>query len=142
MKPTFALYMTVLQKQFRNYCQTELQKHGISHGQLFFILYIGKHPQCSPKEVSTQLHFDTGHTTRTLSKLEQAQLITQDVNPEDKRARLLSLTPQGKEIFQLSHQFFSQWDQETLQCLSTEEVETLLILLDKIMKNTQERKNF
>lgn len=142
MKHTFAFSITVLQKQFRNYCQTELQKLGVSHGQLFFLLYIGKHPQCSPKEVSTQLHLDTGHTTRALSKLEQAQFIIQDINPLDKRARLLSLTPQGEEIFQLSHEFFNQWDQETLQCLSVEETETLLTLLNKIMRNTQERKNF
>lgn len=141
MKHTFAFFTTVLQKQFRNYCQIELQKHGISHGQLFFILYIGKHPQCSPKEVSVQLHLDTGHTTRALFKLEQAQLIIQDINPLDKRARLLSLTPYGEEIFKLSHEFFNQWDQETLQCLSSNERETLLILLNKIMINTQERKN-
>lgn len=71
MKHTFAFSITVLQKQLWKYCQTELQKHGVSHGQLFFILYIGKHPQCSPKEVSTQLHLDTDHTTRGLFKLEQ-----------------------------------------------------------------------
>ena len=137
MKSSLAVSLTILQKQFRLFAQKELQKHNITQGQLFFILYIGKYPQCSPKELSTQLQLDTGHTTRSLSKLEQNQFITQEMNPNDKRARFLTLTKKGQDIFELSHELFYQWDRTILQCLSTSEQETLLILLNKLIFNTE-----
>lgn len=133
MKPSFALYITILQKQFKQFCQKELQKHHLTQGQLFFLLYIGKHPQCSPKELASQLQLDSGHTTRALTKLENHQWIVQEVNPRDKRARLLSLTQKGQEIFQLSHDFFYQWDQMILKDLSSQEAELLMTLLNKMV---------
>ena len=137
MKSSLAVTLTILQKQFRKFAQKELQKHNLTQGQWFFILYIGKNPQCSPKELSTQLQLDTGHTTRSLSKLEQNHFITQEMNPNDKRARFLTLTKKGQDIFELSHELFYQWDQTILQCLSTSEQETLLILLNKLIFNTE-----
>lgn len=110
-----------------------MQKHHLTQGQLFFLLYIGKHPQCSPKELATQLQLDSGHTTRALTKLENHQWIVQEVNPRDKRARLLSLTQKGQEIFQLSHDFFYQWDQMILKDLSSQEAELLMTLLNKMV---------
>lgn len=137
MKSSFAVSITILQKQFRQFVQKQLLQHDLTQGQLFFLLYIGKYPRCSPKELSTKLQLDTGHTTRSLSKLEQNQLIIQDINPHDKRARFLSLTPKGQDIFQLSHEFFYQWDQTILQCLTPQEKETLLLLLNKLIQNTE-----
>lgn len=139
MDKTFTYYISVLQKQFKLFCQQELQKLGLTQGLLFFILYIGKHPNCSPKELVNALQLDSGHATRSLSKLEKQEFIQQSINLQDKRARILSLTPQGQSVFHLSHQFFTQWDQDILKNLSIEEKETLLYLLNKILRNEQEK---
>ena len=42
------------------------------------------------------------------------------------------ITNKGQEIFQLSHDFFRNWDQSVLACLSYEEKENLFQTLDKI----------
>ncbi|MFR7592085.1 MAG: bilirubin utilization transcriptional regulator BilQ [Longibaculum sp.] len=132
MERTIAYYITILQRHFRFYCQQELQRLGLSQGLLFFILYIGKHPQCSPKELTNALHLDSGHVTRSLSKLEKNHFIQQTINPNDKRARLLTLTKKGQNVFLKSHEFFYQWDQQTINNLSLVEQEQLLSLLKKI----------
>lgn len=59
MFDTFAYLITSLRKDFTEFCNEKLQEMGLTQGLLFFILYAGKHPQCSPKELTEALHMDT-----------------------------------------------------------------------------------
>ncbi len=133
MKPTLAQYVTVLRKEFSDYCTQALAEEGMLPGQLYFVLYIGRHPDCSPKELATALKMDAGHTTRTLAKLTQEGFLLQAKSKTDGRAHILSLTAKGQSAFRLSHQLFGQWDEQALQPLSEAETETLMTLLSKIV---------
>lgn len=132
MIQSLAYYTTLLKKDFTEYCYNQLLEMDLSQGLLFYVLYIGKHPHCSPKELNQALHMDTGHTTRSLAKLEQSGFIKQDTNSQDKRARILSLTRKGEQAFQASHQLFFQWDKEIMKDLSQQEQAQLLSLLEKL----------
>lgn len=134
MIASLAYYVILLRKEFIDYCNQHLSEIGLSQGMVFFIIYIGKHPSCSPKELSQELHMDIGHTTRSLAKLEQGGFITQEVNPNDRRARILKLTETGEKAFALSHKLFLEWDKEILKSLTQEEREVLGNLLNKLIQ--------
>lgn len=131
MNKAIAYYITFLRKDFVNYCNQKLSNIGLSQGLLFFILYVGKHPNCAPKELAQALHMDFGHTTRSIAKLKKDGFLEQEVNPKDRRTHALHLTDVGKEAFNLSYELFSQWDKEILNNLSAEEQEQLGNLLQK-----------
>lgn len=135
MIQSLAYYTTIFKKNFTDYSNEVLTKLGLSQGTLFFILYVGKHPNCSPKQLAQGLNMDVGHTTRTLVKLEQGNFIVQDSNPKDKRAHVLNLTEKGKEAFQISHEIFYQWDQKMMNALNQDEQIQLLSLLGKITES-------
>lgn len=130
---SLAFYATFFHKDFTAYCNCRLEDEGLMPGQLYFILYVGKHPGCSPKELSQALRMDNGHTNRTLVKLEQGGFLEQELNPNDRRAHILRLTKKGENAFLLSHNLFAQWDQEVLSELSLEEREQLMALLKKVI---------
>ena len=71
MFDTFAYLITSLRKDFTEFCNEKLQEMGLTQGLLFFILYAGKHPRCSPKELTEALHMDAGYCARALAKLEE-----------------------------------------------------------------------
>lgn len=135
MLSSLAYVVTLMRKDFIEYCNEQLSKIGLSQGLLFFILYIGKHPACSPKELSEALHMDIGHTARSLNKLIQTGFILQETNPKDRRAHILNLTDLGQDAFRISHKLFFSWDNEVLCTLNDDEREQLFILLDKVMHN-------
>lgn len=135
MLSSLAYVVTLMRKDFIEYCNEQLSKIGLSQGLLFFILYIGKHPACSPKELSEALHMDIGHTARSLNKLIQTGFILQETNPKDRRAHILTLTDLGQDAFRISHELFFNWDNEVLCTLNDDEREQLFILLDKVMHN-------
>ena len=43
---SLAFFTTLLNKDFTNYCNRRLAEAGLLQGQLYFILYVGKHPGC------------------------------------------------------------------------------------------------
>ena len=133
MKQTLAHYATLLRKDFTDYCSQKLAEEGLSQGQLYFILYIGRHENCSPKELAQALHMDAGHTTRTLAKLAQDGFLVQERSKTDGRAHTLMLTEKGKTAFAMSYDLFAQWDTKVLCPLSPEERETLMTLLSKLI---------
>ena len=83
MFDTFAYLITSLRKDFTEFCNEKLQEMGLTQGLLFFILYAGKHPQCSPKELTEALHMDTGYCARSLAKLEEKGFLVQERNPAE-----------------------------------------------------------
>lgn len=113
--------MIQVRRYFVHYCNEYLEEIGISRGMLFFILYIGKNPGCTPTEVSDALKFDGGQTARSLKKLEQIGFIKRSRRLEDKRVYVLNLTEKGKQAFAMSHRVFHTWDQMILEPLSPEE---------------------
>ncbi len=129
---SFAFYITMLRKDFINFCSEKLSEIGVTYGQLFIIIYIGKKENCSPKEISLALNLDAGHLNRTLIKLIENNLISQKKNEIDKRANIVTLTEKGKNVFKMSHDLFYQWDKTILDNLTDKEKEDLLTLIKKI----------
>ena len=108
----------------------ELQTLGLNYGSLFFLIYIGKNPDCTPSELTKALQVDWGHSQRSITKLEESGFLTRE---KSDRSYHLNLTPKGLEAFQLSHQVFFDWDEANLQCLTDTEYKELLKLLQKVV---------
>ena len=127
---TLSYYSSIFYKDFVNYTSQELQTLGLNYGSLFFLIYIGKNPDCTPSELTKALQVDWGHSQRSITKLEESGFLTRE---KSDRSYHLNLTPKGLEAFHLSHQVFFDWDEANLQCLTDTEYKELLKLLQKVV---------
>ena len=134
MKTNLAYFVSVLRKNFVSDCSRKVQQYHITLGLLYPILYIGKHPNCSPKEVMESLHLDWGLAQRTLDKLAADNLISREKNPKDRRSYLLNLTADGYQLFQKSHELINAWNEQKLSVLTPDEQLQLKTLLEKIVE--------
>lgn len=139
MISSFAYYNAVFRKDFVDYCSGRLSEIGLSQGLLYFLIYVGKHPGCTPGELSKALSMDAGHTARSVGKLEQGGFLVQKQNKEDKRSRSLSLTEQGEDAFELCRNLFFLWDQQILKGLTKEEEDMLMALIKKAAGNLKKK---
>ena len=69
MERSFAHAVARLHRDFVDFCGASLQRLGLTRGLLYFLLYVGRHPGCSPSQLAAALQADTGHTARSLEKL-------------------------------------------------------------------------
>ena len=121
-----------LRKSFARYCFDRLYGEGITPGQFFVIIFVGKRSQTSPKEICQGLKLDAGHLNRTLARLCDGGFITQRKSDADKRVTLVSLTEKGDRIFKLSHDLFDGWDAQALAPLDAKERRQLLSLIARL----------
>ncbi|GAA0689765.1 MULTISPECIES: bilirubin utilization transcriptional regulator BilQ [Clostridium] len=140
MKKTLAFFTTFLYKDFSKFCNEKLQKIGLSRGLLYFVIYIGRHPKCSPGNLSSELRFDSGHTTRAIEKLVQNEFVLREKSESDKRAYILSLTEKGEEALKVIYSLFSQWDEKVFSGIEEDERTQLISLMEKIIQKKGENK--
>ena len=127
-RKTLSYYATLLYRNFSAFTSNRLQQFGLNYGLLFFIVYIGKKPNCTPSELTKELALDWGHSQRCITRLVSDGFITKE---KAGRHYLLNLTERGQEAFDAAHQVFFDWDNTFMTNLTAKEKEQLLTLLEK-----------
>ena len=130
MFQTLAYYATVFHRSFAAYTSDRLQALGLSYGLLFPVIYVGKHPACTQAELTAALGMDWGYSQRIVTKLVAEGFLTRE---KVGRAYHLNLSEQGQDAFAVSHQVFSEWDQQAMAVLDQSERTQLLSLLAKVV---------
>ena len=49
IQSTISFYVMEFYKQFAAYTTQQLQEFGLSFGMMYFVIYVGKHPGCTPQ---------------------------------------------------------------------------------------------
>ena len=127
-RKTLSYYATLLYRNFSAFTSDRLQQFGLNYGLLFFIVYIGKKPNCTPSELTKELALDWGHSQRCITRLVSDGFITKE---KSGRHYLLNLTERGQEAFEAAHRIFFDWDDRFMTNLTAKEKEQLLALLEK-----------
>ena len=108
MEPaTVSSCILTLHRRFAAYTTQRLQELGLSFGMMYFIIYVGKHPGCTPSELTQRLHLDWGHSQRSLTKLAEDGFLTKE---KSGRSYHLELTEKGRTAFAACHRVFYGWD--------------------------------
>ena len=132
---TLSYYSTIFYRNFATLTGEQLQAVGLNFGLLFFVIYVGKHPGCSPSELTKALHLDWGYSQRSLNKLAEDGFLSREKHG---RSYALTLTDRGQQAFVISHQVFFTWDDTRLANLNDTEKGQLLALLQKAAEGMPE----
>ncbi len=130
---SFALSVSGLRHHFQDVCTTRLKGVGLTPALLYFMLYVGKHPGCTQRQMIDALCTDVGYSTRSVAKLIEAGCLEQRPNPADGRSYLLYLTDEGKSAYEYGRRILDEWNDEALSCLSDAEREQLVSLLGRVV---------
>ena len=136
MFDTLAYLSTVLYRDFASLAGQRLQELGLRGGELFPVLYVGKHPGCTQAQLTADLGLDWGYAHRTVTHLVEAGFLLRE---KQGRSYHLDLSTRGREAFQVSHRVFGDWDRLVLDTLAPAERTQLLALLQSVKQRIRER---
>lgn len=91
------------------------------------------------RDLTEQLDIQPGSASEILSKLESAGLILRTQNETDRRTTDIALTGEGKALALEAADQRHKRHEEMFSCLSEEEKETLLALLEKVREDWRSR---
>ena len=120
----------------------DLHALGVTASQLPFLAELFHHKAPMTQEaLSTALVIDPAATARTLSQLEKKGLICRKVNPDNRRQKLVTPSPEAVALKQDFYAVLETTSEVLVTGLSPDEREAALDLLDRIMANGRAAKS-
>ncbi len=114
---------------------------GLRPGHYAVLQVIAAHPGISQTELSRAVGRDKTTLTPTLHDMERGGLIKRDPHPEDRRSRMLSLTPQGEEKLAALVKCANEHDQRIDKILGARDRQILLRTLKKLIAGLEDTSN-
>lgn len=124
-------------KSYRQFAQRNLKNvnEDITIDQWLILKTIYDSPNITQREIAEKVFKDHASITRMIDLLVKKEFLSRFFNPEDRRRQGLELTPLGKITQEELIPVIMQNRSKALEGLSSEEVATLRILLQKITAN-------
>ena len=132
----FPIYLCA-KEIIRNYTPL-LDEIGLTYTQYIVMMYFWEKETSNVKEIGNTLLLDSSTLTPLLKKLEAKGLITRARNADDERNLVIKITTQGIALRDKALDIPNQ----ICQCLSLTQEETITLyqLINKLLKNTQTKK--
>lgn len=134
-----AMFTSLRLLQLVNVAQRSLEDamapHGISLGEFDVLATLrrnGRGAQLSPSVLARVAMVTPGGMTSRLDRLEAGGLIVREVDPGDRRASLVSLTPAGRKLADRALEDLVAAENQLFAVLSDPERERVDRILDKI----------
>lgn len=112
------------------------REYGLLRPQFSVIYSLGLRDNVTARDIGISYGYPKNTLSRAIQILERRGLIRRERDPADKRSFLLSLTAEGRAMFDETLPNFVRLQDAMLQSLAPGERETLSVLLAKIVLNT------
>jgi DNA-binding MarR family transcriptional regulator len=119
------------------------RKDGLSGSGFKLMLTLLRNPpehQLSPGQLARQGSLTSGTITVLIDQLEERDLVQRRPDPRDRRALLVRLTPEGKQLIEEAHQAYLIEEHEILRALDASDREQLTNLLRKLLLSLDDRR--
>lgn len=132
-KRLFFLLNMAQHKLFRFADQRCQDECGISVTQMGMLMYLKQQPDCQQKQAAAALGLNKPAVTGLVNRLLEQQLIQRSPCPDDGRAMLLSLTPEGLEKVTAAKPLIVELNQQICDDFTEDEINTVLRFLNHLM---------
>lgn len=110
------------------------KEFGITYPQYLVLMLLWEKDSRLVGDITEKLHLETNTVTPLLQRMEKQGLIIRQVGPGDGRQRVVSLTPQGREMEERIKEVPACIAGSLLKAgMTVEEVHTMVPLLDKLI---------
>lgn len=113
-----------------------LAPYDLTNAQFKILMMLYKSPDKSVRQADIETKFSMTNPTVTgiIQNLEKKNLVKRVENPNDKRSKLLVLTPQARQIEPKMYELAELREEQVTKNLTEEECEQLIQLLKKILE--------
>jgi DNA-binding MarR family transcriptional regulator len=109
----------------------------LESGVLAYLSRVQGEPNIDQIGLAARMGVDRSHASLLIEKLVSRGLVNRQVNPENRRAHLLSLTPAGEKLHARTRSGFAAGQQSILSVLRAAEREQLLDLLVRVVEGNR-----
>lgn len=113
----------------------EIEKHGITGGQYQFLTGLSREDGISQEELANNFHMNESTIARALRKLEDTGMVQREVDDNNRRRKIITITEKGKNTVDSIRKVDENWEKQ-IQSLSAKEKYRLKQMLKRLLTET------
>ncbi len=121
---------------------SELGEHGVTADQFVLLLALSEGRALTQRELADRISSDPSTVRAMLVLLEKGKLVERACHPTDSRAKTVTLTTAGKRKLQKLWKAGQAIRDDMYGCMTSEEAETLISLLQRVACSLNQEKSF
>lgn len=126
-------------RYYSTFIEKKLSEHGVTRSQAYFLLSLNEKDHISQENICKLFNMTEGTVARTMKILENKKLIIREINPVDKRKKVIILTEEGKNTVKNIEQIDKILEKKLDENLSHEKVIELKTILKKIVETINDK---
>lgn len=130
--------LAMIKRSYVRYIDNEIKHEDINAGEFPFLLVLNEKDKITQKELADSLKTSEGLVTRVSKKLEKNEYITREVDLNNKRRNLISITPKGRAIAEKVITSQNRWEKHSFSFLTDEELKQFKLILKLALINSIE----
>lgn len=116
-------YFSIIKKSYIRYIDNKIDKNDINSGEFPLLLVLNERDNITQKQLSDLTKNSEGLMTRVLKKLENNGYVERKVDGNNKRRKIISITPKGEKIANEIKEYQQQWEYDTFNFLNENDFE-------------------
>ena len=131
----------LIHESFAAIINRQLKDDDMTFSQLILISYVweNRDKKVTQKDISEALHIKHPTTIGLLKRLEEKEMLTVIVDPDNRKFRNIVLTPKGEKYVEKNKERKRNTDSTLTEGMTEEEIAKLRELLDKVIDNMQKQ---
>lgn len=128
--------LSIIVRHMRVFAERSLKQYDIGFPEQAVIMYLISHGKSNQRHIAENFGIDQGAITKTITKLETKGLITRNINPKNRREKIISLTPQAKTLQEELGKTYQQWSTAIFKNISPEQRNSFEETINKMANNS------
>ncbi len=133
-KNTIRYKFMLIMDNIGGFLESSLLETGLIPKHYGVLLAIKEHPNITQSDLAGKLVIDRSTTGKLVDLLEEKSYLKRNKHSSDRRAHCLSLTSDGEVLVDKLWNIMKEAEYKALSNLTTEETDTFMFLLDKIIE--------
>ena len=129
---------TMIEKSKRRFLCIKFRSCGLSFSEGIVLLVIGYSKYGNQDTISSLSGIDKYQTAKVLAAMEERGYVRREVNPGNKREKLVCRSDKGKEAADALKDIMDQWEKMLFAGITQEEERALEQIMCKIVGNVRE----
>lgn len=115
----------------------EIEKLGITGGQYYFLNALIREDGIIQEELASNVHMNESTITRALKKLEDAGMVHREVDENNRRRKIITVTEKGRDAVDKIRKLDEEWDDKIRSLSPSEKTELKEILRTLTVESLQ-----
>ena len=129
-----------VRNSIKNEMEIALIPHNLTTTQFVVLVKLCEKDRMTQKDLALETNYKQSALTLILDKLEAKKLIIREAKENDRRAYLIAITQEGRELEKKVIVHAKELEKRILENISEDEIKIFLNVLDKIFYNLNKEK--